>query len=55
VVWGENDRLIPPVYAQSFHKAISDSQLLMLPACGHEPPLEQCEALLSGVQTFYGN
>lgn len=55
VVWGENDRLIPPVYAQSFHKAISDSQLLMLPACGHEPPLEQCEALLFGVQTFYGN
>lgn len=54
VVWGENDRLIPPAYAQAFHTAIDGSEVLMLPKCGHEPPLEQCEALTARVRSFFG-
>lgn len=46
VVWGENDKLIPPVYAQEFGRALPDAEVCMLPRCGHEPPLEQ-RALLS--------
>ncbi len=53
VVWGENDRLIPPVYAAEFQRAIPNSEVLMLAECGHEPPLEQCATLLSRVRTFF--
>ena len=53
IVWGENDRLIPPVYAKEFGRCIPHAQHLLLPQCGHEPPLEQCEALLSRVRGFF--
>jgi pimeloyl-ACP methyl ester carboxylesterase len=52
VVWGENDRLIPPVYAGEFGRAIDDAEICMLPACGHEPPLEQLELLQQKVGRF---
>lgn len=53
VVWGEDDRLIPKVYAEEFGQRLTRSEILRLPACGHEPPLEQCEALLIGVKGFF--
>lgn len=53
IAWGDDDRLIPPVYAEEFHKAIANSQILRLPACGHEPPLEQCEQLLERTRAFF--
>ncbi len=52
VVWGENDKLIPPVYAQEFGKAITNAEVVMLPQCGHEPPLEQCVMLTKRVGDF---
>ena len=52
VVWGENDRLIPPVYAQEFGRSLIDSEVFMLPRCGHEPPLEQMEMLHDKVSGF---
>jgi len=53
VVWGENDRLIPKVYAEEFAQRLGKAEILRLPDCGHEPPLEQCEALLAGVRGFF--
>ncbi|MGH8598106.1 MAG: alpha/beta fold hydrolase, partial [Gammaproteobacteria bacterium] len=52
VVWGENDKLIPIAYAQEFSRALSNAEVLMLPRCGHEPPLEQCEMLTDRVREF---
>lgn len=54
IIWGENDKLIPTVYAQEFAKALPGSQVVMLPQCGHEPPLEQCEILTKYVRDFFG-
>ncbi|MSR13587.1 MAG: alpha/beta hydrolase [Gammaproteobacteria bacterium] len=54
VVWGENDKLIPTVYAQEFGKALNNAEVMMLPQCGHEPPLEQCEILTAKVREFLG-
>ena len=50
IVWGENDSLIPPFYAQEFGKALNNSEIHMISNCGHVPPLEQLDAL-SGVVT----
>jgi pimeloyl-ACP methyl ester carboxylesterase len=54
VAWGADDRLIPPVYAEEFRRALPDAEVALLPQCGHEPPLEQCELLLSRVIDFFG-
>jgi pimeloyl-ACP methyl ester carboxylesterase len=52
IIWGENDGLIPPFYAQEFHKALSESAVIMIPDCGHVPPLEQLDALNNVVVPF---
>ena len=52
VVWGENDRLIPPLYAEELGKSIPHTEVFMLPHCGHEPPLEQMELLRDKVTSF---
>jgi pimeloyl-ACP methyl ester carboxylesterase len=35
LVWGDSDRLIPPVYAQAFKKAIKGAELVSIPEAGH--------------------
>ncbi len=52
VVWGENDRLIPPVYAQEFGRSLARAEVCMIPRCGHEPPLEQFDVLKDRVGRF---
>ncbi|MCZ6772612.1 MAG: alpha/beta hydrolase [Proteobacteria bacterium] len=52
VVWGENDKLIPPVYSEEFGKALPEADVFMIPQCGHEPALEQCELLQERVGSF---
>src|ERR1700681_3879164 len=41
IVWGENDRLIPPIYAEAFHRAIAGSRVAMLSGTGHMPMFEK--------------
>jgi pimeloyl-ACP methyl ester carboxylesterase len=40
VLWGANDRLLPPALGQVFCREISDCRLVVLPGCGHVPMLE---------------
>ena len=35
LIWGESDKLIPPVYAQAFQKAIAGADLVTIPQAGH--------------------
>jgi len=41
VIWGENDRVIPQVYADAWHKMIGGSRLVKLAGTGHMPMLEK--------------
>jgi len=49
LIWGESDKLIPPVYAQAFQKAITGAELMLIPQAGHlvgfEKPREVVSAL----------
>ena len=49
LVWGDSDKLIPPVYAQAFKQKISGAQLVSVPEAGHlihwEKPRECIEAI----------
>jgi len=41
IIWGQNDRLIPPVYADAYHRLIPNSQLVKLDGTGHMPMFEK--------------
>jgi len=51
LIWGESDKLIPPVYAQAFQKNIAGADVVMVPQAGHlvafEKPAEVVAALSS--------
>lgn len=41
LIWGDSDRLIPPVYAHAFKRGIKGSQLVSIPEAGHLVTLEK--------------
>ncbi len=49
LIWGESDKLIPPVYAQAFQKNIAGAELLMVPKAGHLVSFEQPGAVLGAL------
>jgi pimeloyl-ACP methyl ester carboxylesterase len=52
IIFGEQDRLIPPVYGQDFAQRISGSRLELLDRCGHIPQAEQLERTQELVDEF---
>ena len=52
IVWGKQDRLIPPVYAEEFHKRINGSRVEMIDNAAHMLPFEQPAATAEAVQNF---
>ncbi len=49
VVWGRQDRLIPPVYADAWHKALPDATVTLINDAGHMLPYEQPAAVVAAV------
>lgn len=41
IIWGEEDKVVPLIVGQKFKRDILDSQLVILPKCGHMPPEEE--------------
>lgn len=41
LLWGENDRMIAPVYGETYHTLIAGSKLVKLAGTGHMPMFEQ--------------
>lgn len=52
IIWGEHDRLIPPIYGETYHTLISGSKLVMLQDTGHMPMFEQHEAWSKEIAGF---
>lgn len=52
IVWGEQDALISPVYAEEFRTRIEDSRVEIIPKSGHIPQVEQMEATYAAVSAF---
>jgi len=51
VVWGQDDRLIPPAYGERLAELIPNARLELVPECGHliwfERPAQLLEAALA--------
>lgn len=52
IVWGKNDRLIPPIYGETLQQVIPGSQLLILEGTGHMPMFEMHEAWANAITRF---
>jgi pimeloyl-ACP methyl ester carboxylesterase len=52
ILWGENDRIIPPVYADDFSKLVAGSQISVLPNAGHLLMIERAEVFAGAVADF---
>ena len=55
IAWGEQDAMIPVETARHFHRLIANSQLEIIPHCGHLPALEKPAELLRSVLNFLDN
>jgi len=52
VVWGKEDRLVPPVYADEFVRRIAGARVHTVGDAGHAPHLEQPETVARVVGDF---
>jgi pimeloyl-ACP methyl ester carboxylesterase len=52
VVWGDSDRLIPPVYAHGFKKGIAGAQLVSIPEAGHMVIIEKTAAVVEAISSL---
>ncbi len=49
VVWGENDRIVPPANGQALAQAQPSARLVLLPETGHHPQSERPQALMDAL------
>ncbi len=52
LVWGKEDRLVPPVYAEDFVQRIPGARVQTVAEAGHAPHLEQPETVARLVRDF---
>jgi pimeloyl-ACP methyl ester carboxylesterase len=52
IIWGENDGVVSPAHGKSYQHGIAGATLVLIPACGHLPHVEQPEAFLQAVLPY---
>lgn len=52
LVWGNQDGLVPPVYADEYARRIANSEVVRIDGAGHLPQLEQTEQTVEAVTRF---
>ena len=54
VLWGEGDKMIPPVYATRWAELIPQAKVVRIADAGHMLPYEQPEAFVASLVAFLG-
>jgi pimeloyl-ACP methyl ester carboxylesterase len=52
IIWGAEDEVVPLSVGQEFKRDIPDSELMILPQCGHIPPEEEWQQTNKLVEAF---
>jgi pimeloyl-ACP methyl ester carboxylesterase len=52
LLWGKDDRFVPPVYADEFTRRLPGARLQTLDGCGHAPHMEQPDTAARMVREF---
>ena len=54
LVWGKDDRILPPVYSDEFTQRIPGARLQTVADAGHAPQVEQPQAVARMIGEFLG-
>jgi pimeloyl-ACP methyl ester carboxylesterase len=52
ILWGKEERIIPPAYATALAELITGATVTTLPDCAHMPHIEQPQAFAGAISTF---
>lgn len=52
VVWGADDRILPPAYGEAWRAMLPGARLEVLADCGHSPLIEQPQAFAQAFDAF---
>jgi pimeloyl-ACP methyl ester carboxylesterase len=52
LVWGEDDRLVPPAYGDAYRRALPHAELVRIPRCGHLPMFERESEFVETIARF---
>jgi pimeloyl-ACP methyl ester carboxylesterase len=52
IIWGEEDEVVPVEVGRKFKRDIPNSELVILPKCGHIPPEEEPQETTRVVRAF---
>jgi len=52
ILWGAEDRLVPPAHAHAYAASLPDARVLVLPSAGHYPWLETPDRFAAEVERF---
>jgi pimeloyl-ACP methyl ester carboxylesterase len=52
LVWGDDDRLVPPSYGKAYQAAIPKSEFKLVPKCGHLPMFEREAEFVETIANF---
>jgi pimeloyl-ACP methyl ester carboxylesterase len=52
VIWGDDDRIVPPAHGERFAELLPDARLLTVRDCGHGLPFEAPEAVAEAIAAF---
>src|SRR5262249_27233344 len=52
LIWGENDRLVPPAYGKAYQKFLPQAEFKTIPGCGHLGMFEKEAEFVETVARF---
>jgi pimeloyl-ACP methyl ester carboxylesterase len=52
LLWGANDRLVPPAYGEAYRKHLPQAEMKLIPDCGHLAMFEKEAAFVEAVAAF---
>jgi abhydrolase domain-containing protein 6 len=55
LLWGEDDKILPPAYAERVASQLPSSRVALIPACGHVPQRECPDRLLPLLREAFGD
>jgi len=52
LLWGANDRLVPPAYGEAYRKHLPGAEFKLIPDCGHLPMFERETEFVEAITSF---
>jgi pimeloyl-ACP methyl ester carboxylesterase len=52
ILWGDDDKVIPPQYGPAFAELIPGARLEIIDKCGHLPQIERADAFVAKITAF---